>query len=179
MPPESTLRVANEPVNISASITRPANTTQYAVGDAVSESTTTPAGLVFSNAARIRGGKGTVLSALLIDSANQATKGDFDLFLFESAIGAARFQDNAAFAPTDAELETLVGVISFAASSFVAGNATAGASGNSCCLGLIGSPISFQAGATSRTLYGVLVARSTYTPVSAEKLTVRLSISQE
>lgn len=165
---------------INGSVTRPADTNVYAVGDAITDSTSAPTVLTFSGCARINQGSGTILGATLIDSANQTTKGDFDLFLFDTTYTVDN--DNAAFTPTDAEMETAVGVISFLGGFAKAGDATSGAGGNLIYAGQLGAyndPIVFQCGAASTSLFGALVARNAYTPVSGEKFTIRLRIAQD
>lgn len=159
--------------SISASVTRPADTTQYAAGDVV---TSSPAAvLTFSGAGRVNGGSGIVIDALLIDSANQTTKPNLELWLFSQA--PAIDDDNAAFTPTDAELANLVGIVQFT-TGFV-GDATAGAGGN-CVLPSERTylPVFYECAAAVTALYGVLVARNTYTPVSGEVFSVKLKVAQ-
>ena len=157
---------------IEAAFTRPADTTQYAVNDAVSDSTSAPTVMTFSDTGRTNIGSGLLRSALLIDSANQGTAGDFRLFLFDAAPTA--MEDNAAFDPTDAELANVVAVINF--TTDVDGNATAGAGGNAIyASGALDEPYYSASG----NLFGILTAQSTYTPVSAEIFTVRLKVSQD
>lgn len=168
---------AGKAIAIAASITRPNDTTAYAAGDAITDSTSSPTALAFSGAARVNGGTGVVVGATLIDSANQSTKGDFDLFLFEASYTPDN--DNSGVTPTDSELETCIGVIRFSAGDFVVGDASSGASGNALCLGPVANPFAFTCGGGSTSLYGALVARSAYTPVANEKFTIRLRILQD
>lgn len=159
--------------NVSANFTRPANTTAYASGDAVTNSTSAPVIMTFDGVARANGGAGVVISAVLIDSASQATKGNFELWLFDTTVTPDN--DNAVFTPTDTECGTLIGVIQFA-SPFV-GDATAGAGGN-CVYPVNGLTIPFTCGGSSDDVFGLLVVRNAYTPVSAEVFTVRLTVIQ-
>lgn len=144
-----------------ASFTRPSNTTAYTAGDVVS--TTAGAVMTFASDA-----EGLVRAAVLIDSAAESTKPEFDLFLFTVAPNAVA--DNSAFAPTDGEMLNCIGVVSFLAADFKA------ASGNGMTQGVMSDMSYLAAGGN---LYGVLVARNAYTPVSAEVFAVRLSIIQE
>ena len=114
---------------------------------------------------------------MLFDGANQTTKGDFDLLIFDTTYTANN--DNAAFAPSNSEMATCVGIIRFSSGNFVIGNAASGASGNSICPGTLTDNIGFKCGSSSSSLFGRLVARSAYTPVSAEVFTVRLLIIQD
>jgi len=160
--------------NVSGSLTRPNDANVYAAGDAVTDSTTSPAQITFSGCARVNGGSGVVLGALLVDSASQSTKGSFELWLFDAPVTPDN--DNAAFTPADAELATLVGVIPFN-SPFV-GDATAGAGGN-CVYDVTGLDLPFVCGGGSQSLFGLLVVRNAYTPVALEDFTVRLRIAQD
>ena len=161
---------------IKANFTRPADTTQYASGDAISDSTSAPTVLTFANVGRIDsavvGMGGLIIDALLMSSANQSTKGLFELFLFNVIVTA--MEDNAAFDPTDAELRTLAcAVIPFSVATV--GNAASGASGN-CVYEADNKDVPFQCATSDRDLYGVLVARNTYTPVSAERFDIHLLV---
>lgn len=154
------------------SITRPANTTAYTAGDVIAEVTTNDH-FVFSDAVKAGHNTGMISNARIFSSANQGTKLDAELWLFHTNITEAG--DNAAFAPTDAELLTLVGIIDFPVASWKAGNATAGADGNSVCV-VENIGIAFRA---IQNLYGVLVARNAYTPVESEVFTIDLVIAQD
>lgn len=161
---------------ISDTFTRPNDTTTYAAGDVVNNSTTTPEGLVFTNIVGGTNGKGKIAQATLTSSANQSTKGDFELWLFNTAPEVDN--DNAAFTPTDAELANLVTIIGFTGSTAIVGGAGSGAAGN---LVYFGVPKNGQKDAIiftktgSRVLYGVLVARNAYVPIAEEVFTITLS----
>lgn len=158
----------------AASYTRPGDTNSYAPGDVVCNSTSAPAALTFAAASLdplVR--SGVITHATLVCGANQATKLDSELWLF--TVAPAMDNDNAAFTPTDAELDNLVGIISLPASGAKAGDATAGAGGNA----VIEAPslaLPFQCAAGSTALYGVLVARNAYVPVASETFRVALRI---
>jgi len=156
---------------IEATFTRPADTTAYADGDTVCNSTSAPTIMTFSNVARA-GGLGAVLqSALLIMSTAAATAGDFDLLLFDTSITMSN--DNAAFSPSDSDVEKAVAVIQFRGTtngSKLAANIVYDA-------GAISRSVKCAASSTS--LYGVLVARSAYVPGNAEVFRVRLGVIQD
>ncbi len=158
----------------SASYTRPADVIAYAAGDVVANSTSAPVVLTFANCVRANGGTGMITNALMVDSASVATKGIYELWLYHTSPGADN--DNALFTPTDAELLNLVGVIPF--STAYVGDATAGAGGN-CVYPSPGLNISFKCAAAATSLFGILVIRNAYTPVSAEVFTITLNISQD
>jgi hypothetical protein len=160
-------------------ITRPANTTAYTAGDAISEVTTNDF-FTFTNVVNSKSGSGAIESAIIHSSANVATKLDADLFLFHTTI--TETADNAAFVPTDAEMLTLVGVIDVATANWTVGLATAGAGGNT-AIHITGLDMPFvltgTSSTTGRTLYGQLVARNAYVPVASEVFTVDLMIAQD
>jgi hypothetical protein len=166
------------------SITRPADTTAYSAGDVISEATTNDhytfgaagtSALNDTKLARAEVGTGTINKATLYSSANQATKLDAELWLFTSDI--TEVADNSAFAPSDAEVLTLVDIISFPTTGWKIGNATAGAGGNAVCV-VVNIDRPYKTG-TSGILYGQLVARNGYTPVSGEVFTVDLTVTQD
>jgi hypothetical protein len=138
------------------SFTRPANATQYSAGDVMGEL------LEF-----FTDQKGKIEGALLVDSTAEATKPEADLMLFDAAPTVAA--DNAAFAPSDDEMKRCVGVIPFLAANFKVGN------GNGVTAAATTTfPLPYFAAA--KKLYGVLIARNTYTPVSEEIFTLRLAV---
>lgn len=155
----------------SLSFTRPSDTTQYAAGDVIAA--TVQATLPFTGVPTISGGGALLQSAIISSRGNQSTKLDADLLLFSADISDLD-ADNAAFTPTDAQLETLVGVINFPTASWKAGDATSGAGGNAfCAVNNIGLVVKQD------TLYGVLVARNTYTPLSGEIFKINLGFVED
>lgn len=183
----------NRPAIISDSMTRPADTNAYAAGDVIATSTTAPVAQKLLLAASKLGGYGKIISASLLDSANQATKLEADVFLFTAAVGLDN--DNAAFTPTDAEMATLAAVIPLynktvdlvpstdavlttVSAAVYDGDATSGAGGNALFVRDDLSKI-FKCADASRDLWWVLVARNAYTPVSGEIFTLKLDILQD
>lgn len=155
---------------VTASITRPATTTAYTAGDVVTGSNNER--LVFEGLPPFVSDGALIESAVCIDGAVVATKPDLELWLFDTDITDLD-AENAQWTPTDAQLETLVGIISFATASFKLGDLTAGAGGNCACVqSNLGIAIK------TPTLYGVLVARNAYVPIASEKFTVRLGVIQ-
>lgn len=169
--------LAHRTARVSASLTRPSNADAYAAGDVIA-AVTTDDHFTFSGMGR--DGKdlrsGSIDAAVLISSANQTTKLDGELWIFDTDI--AEVGDNAAFAPTDAELDNLIGVIDFGVDDWKEGDATSGADGNA-VNAKTGIQLPFKAKDKNRELFGVLVARNAYTPVSAEEFTVILTISKD
>lgn len=160
---------------VTAQIARPSNTTDYASGDVIANITTNEL-LTFENAVKGLSQKlsGSISTARVHSSANVGTKPDLELWLFHTK--PALDVDNAVFTPTDEEMKTVIGVIDFPTGSWRVGTATAGAGGNSMCetknIGL-----AFRA--AGQDIYGALVHRAAYTPVSDEVFTVDLVITQD
>lgn len=162
-------------VTVSTTITRPSNTDTYAANDVICDSTSAPTIQTITGCSRYNLGTGTIIDAVLIDGGNETLKLDADFFLFDTTV--TMDNDNAAFTPTDTELGTCVGVISFIGGTARSG--TAGTSGN--CFypnALAGTPIVFTT-VTTTTLYGILVARNAYVPISGETFKIRMKILQD
>lgn len=154
--------------SFSASLTRPADTTTYAAGDVVTTPTTASV-MTFTPLSETPNIGCEIKSALLMSSAAQTTKIDAELWLFSATISDLD-ADNAAFSPTDAQMATLIGIIPFPVASVKTGDATSGAGGNAVCVAAnvgLACPVG--------TLYGVLVVRNAYIPVSGEIFTAILN----
>lgn len=100
-------------VTCRTDVTRPADTTAYAVSDALSDSTSAPTtgGFTFTGAGRVSGGSGIITDAKVTTSADAATPLQGEIYLFDTAV--TNINDNAAFAVSDAEIKTCIGVIPF------------------------------------------------------------------
>ena len=162
-------------VLVETTITRPADAVAYAAGDIIG--TTTDAGtstsvLTFANVARANAIGGVVASVMLIDSVNAATNIDCDIFFFNTTL--AQQADNVAFAATDAEMATCIGVVS------IVGTDGKESSNNIAYNGIMPSPgnIPFVPDAGSRNIFAVIVVRNAYTPASGEIFRVRTWIYQ-
>lgn len=131
----------------------------YAAKDAIG------ALLTFANAARVSGGSITVQSVQIADKGQQMAA--VDLVLFDRTFTAPT--DNAIFAPTDAEVLTCRGVISFYASDY------ADFSTNSVANKIVGLDMVLN----GTDLFGVLVARGTPTYTSTADIVVTVTVSQD
>jgi len=162
---------------VEASYTRLANTTQYTANDAMSDNTTGQVCLTFSNCARRKGGSGFVLGATAIDSANQTTKPQLTLYIFDTSVTAAA--DNAGFTLSDADAVNLIG--SFQFTGFEALDETAAAGGNAKdeALPESGGPFAFRCITSGQDLYGLVKVENAYTPVSGEIFSFRLHLLQD
>lgn len=145
-------------ITCSTDITRPANTTQYSVNEALADTTPTAGGFTFTNAARVSGGSGIITDAIILTDADAATLLQGEIMLFNQAVTA--IADNAAFAITDAEAKTLIGKIPFTLEDI----------GNSGWYHAQNLSIGFTCVGTADLRFLVRV-KNTYTPVSGEVLT--------
>jgi hypothetical protein len=152
-------------------MTRPNNTNVYAAGDEIADTAGTAAQRTFA-CARVNNGTGVITGACLIYSNNPVVTPVLELYLFDTDPTSAG--DNNAFAPTDAQLATAIGVITFPAPKV----GTTGTSGN---LIYVSDPLSIQFAATGGTtsIFGLLVTRIGFTPIAvSETLTIRLRVEQ-
>ena len=155
------------PVTVQTDVTRPADTTAYAAGDCLSDSTSAPTagGFTFTSAARKSGGSGIITDICLATSNDPATKMSGELWIFNQAV--TNVNDNAAFVVSDTEIKTCIGTFPF--TFFDAGNnGFAHLTGLSVMFTCVGS-------ANLRFLYRV---RNAYTPANAEVITATLKILQ-
>jgi hypothetical protein len=159
----------------SANFTRPADTTAYASGDLVANSTTAGSVLPLSFTAARQGHSGIVRRARLKKSGLTVTNASFRLHLYAAdpslASGIAN-GDNGAWSTNhssylgsfDLDLSGSNGRV-FRDSAQVIG------------VPAVGSEIGFKL-ASGLVLYGLLEARAAYTPASAEVFTVELEVHQ-
>ena len=159
---------------ITASYPRPADTTAYAVGDVLADSTSAATILTFANVARSAGLGFLIDGVTLIQSTAPTTLPSLELHLFDTSITMQN--DNAAWNPTDADLAKSLGYIKFPGTQ-VAG-AASGGNGNS-VLSVATDIKSRAAAAAATSIYGVIVVRNAYTPASAESFTFRLHVIQD
>lgn len=150
----------------TTSITRPADTTAYAAGDAIANSTSAPTsgGFVFSGIARASGKSG-IMSDLIVTSSNPAGGLSGEVYIFDTSVTAVN--DNAAFGISDAEAKTLVAKIPF----------TLSANTNNAMAQVTNLAIGFEA-VGSANLYFLVRVTAAYTPISGEELTFRLKALQ-
>ena len=168
-------RTFSDTFTITTSITRPADTNAYAAGDQVANSTSAPTVLTFTGAARYPGWGGKITKAEVLSSAYVAIAPDLELWVLTAT--ATPNNDNAAFAPTDAVAATAIARIPVSI-AFV-GAPTAGAGGNQWLESDLGVQYPYQCAADSQSLYGLLIARNAYVPVSGEIFTVRITCDRD
>lgn len=154
-------------------LTRQANATVYAAGQIVGGTSAALSQLKFP-LARQGGGSGKIKALVAIDESVPATKADLELWLFDTAPAAQA--DAAAFGPTNAELEALLGVIPIPVASW---KTTANGVAQHVVLnGQI--PFNCITGNNSDAIiYGILVVRNAYTPANGGKIKIRLQVAQD
>jgi hypothetical protein len=174
---------------VSASFTRPADTTSYASGDLVANSTT--AGSVvpvqLQNAGRTGADRlgGRILSARILKSTATQTAASFRVHFF-SVLPSFTNGDNGAFAIADAALPGYLGAIDvdLATSGVLVQASAARVIGRGYPVGgannLGSDGIPFQLTDQSNpALYAVLEARGAYAPGNAEVFTLLVDVQQE
>lgn len=152
-------------ITSSATVTRPADTTQYGANDLVANSTT--AGSVVPmqfGVSKVIGGRGKIFRVRLFKDAETTTAASFKLHLF-SASPTVSNGDNGAYAVTS--VANYIGAVAIDMSSSATATTTDLWKDGSCALGF-----EVRDGA----LYGLLEAIGAYAPASGEVFTVTLDI---
>lgn len=163
----------------ATTLTRPADTTAYAAGDEISNSTSqaSAAPFIFANVARSAGGGGIIRSILITSSDNAAAFAPA-LWLFTAA--PTMVGDNAAWALKAADAAA---VINAPTPDDTFRRSIGSAAGDTASLFFLGGPntlfseIAYQCASTSTSIYGVLLA-DVYTPLSAGTFTVTLTVER-
>lgn len=160
---------ATESLSSMVSFARPSDVNAYGAGDVVSDNAGAAKALVFPNC----GLGGLIVGASLV--VGESDTADFDLLLFESE--PTNFADNAALALVAADQPKLLGVVRFLTGAKVNVGTnlelyrTVSAGTDQSV-----PPIAYTT--ASGNLFGLLVTRSVYTPISACKFTIRLGIKR-
>lgn len=153
-------------------MTRPADTTAYASGDLVANSTTAGSvvPLVFNGVGRVQGGGVRIIAARIAKSGTGVTNAAFRLHLFSSApsLGGG---DNAALAM--GPLASYLGALDITVDRAL----TDGSFGRG--VPLVGVIMVAKLGAAETRLWGLLEARGAYTPASGEAFTVTLELERD
>ena len=166
-PSSATLLVAGSQVAVSASFTRPANTTPYTALSVISDSTTAPTILTFANSARVSGGSGLILSARHTKSSTTIAAANFRLWLYRATV--ANINDGSQFPLLYANRTNRFGFIDFTHTT-----QGTGSDSTSSLVTFVNLPFV----ATTTSLFGVLVALGAYVPTSGEQHYIELQIAQ-
>ena len=147
---------------VAISITRSANTTAYSTGQVINN-----AGSVAMVPVKIEKGdhqKAYITGGQGVDSVSQTTL-KFDVLLFSAPFNIAG--DGSAFNPTTAQLDAnYLGRMSF--------NAFTNLASNSICDAVTANAYPVIIDASKNSVYAVLVATGSYTPVSGENIQLKL-----
>jgi hypothetical protein len=160
-------------VALTVTKTRPGNTTAYAAGDVISESTSTGTAWVFSNAAKVKGGSGTIIRAALLDDDTAHTWSGVLLLFRVTPTG--NLDDNGANTePLSGTDDDFIGALAFdtlvdQGTGYSYATATPGNSK---------LPLPFVCANGDATIYGVLTTDA-FTPTSAEVFRIILQIVQD
>lgn len=160
---------------VSASYVRPGDTILYSIGDAVSNSTTTPLALTFSNTSRVNGGSGYIVNAYCSTS-QTAFSGALRLFLFKGNVAPIATSDNAQH-PLLAtnNVNRIIGYIDF--QSFITGG-----SGSDIAISVgafqQGRLMGFDTNLANSDLYGLVLVTAAFTPTSGQNFSFYLGIDQ-
>ena len=150
---------------VSANFTRPGDTTDYATGDLVANSTTSGSVTPMSfTASRYSGGSGIIRRARLLKTATSITNASFRLHLYGSSPTVTN-GDNAAWLSITADYLGYVDLVFGVTFSDDAMAVT----------GQVEIPFIPASGST---IYGLLEARGIYAPANAEVFTVYLDVLQ-
>jgi hypothetical protein len=153
------------------SFTRPADTTAYASGDLVANSTTAASVVPLSWGLNAIGRTGLIRGARLYKSNKVVTAAVFKLHLFGASPGTPTNGDNGAIVVASAA--DYIGSIDFDMTSTGFAGGTTGAFQRASTLG-----IGYCFPTLTSKLYGLLAAGGAYTPISAETFTATLEIEQ-
>ena len=123
--------------------------------------------LTFANAAASTGGGGVIKTVIIVDDAGQDV--ELELWLFNQTFTA--MADNAAWAPSEADLENVVGVISTEDSA--QGWLAAGTPS------VITIDVATRYDLTGTSLFGQLVTRGTPTFAATDDVTVKVGLLQD
>ena len=148
----------------TTNVTRPANVTAYSANTCLSDSTSAPTAGGFTLTSAVRAsGKTGLLTDMIITSSAPTGGLQGEIWLFDSAV--TNVNDGSAFAISDAEVKTLLGVVPFILTADT-NNAWAMVTGLNIGIVPVGS-------ANIRYLIKVKAA---YTPQSGEVITVRAKV---
>lgn len=143
-------------------ITRPSNTTAYSIGDVLSGN-----GILIPTTLDAFLGSLTIINSSIISSNPASTPALTLNFYSESFVVAA---DNAAYAPTIANQRKFLGKIKH--------TTWAATSSEKTSTNDISKPICVDSVLSAALIYCVITLESTYTPTSAETITIKLDITQ-
>lgn len=156
-------------ITLTAEITRPSNTTAYASNKVVSDGTLTT--LSVTNPSGSGGGVLTggasyqVKSVALYANSSGTTNASFDVYLYSSGVTAFSDQANHTLSYNDKNVR--IGKTSL---TFYTGDT------NSASAEAVNTDVDHVFKATGSNLYAIIVATAAYTPTSAEKFYLKVTL---
>jgi hypothetical protein len=156
-------------IRLSSTFTRPANTTAYAPGALVANSTTAGSvvPLAWTNAVEVAGLSLQVLRARIVTSSTSLANASFMVHLFEAS-PTVSVGDGAAF--DAAGVMSLSGISSYG--GFIPVNVLQAGSDGAIGFGAVGNVGGLTLLPAATTVYGLVECSGAYTPTSAETITV-------
>lgn len=161
---------------ITATFTRPSDTTQYAAGDVVGP-VTTPAAMSFPLAARANGGSGRIMELMLAFDLETITTATFRLHFFNAVLTPQA--DNAAFTGVSTNPATYLGYLDPPILVTQAGGTLGAIRHTVNSTTTSGLPFHYQCADGGSGLWVVITALGTYTPKSAGIVRLSLVIEQD
>lgn len=152
----------------SASFTRPVDTTAYAAKDVVSNSTSAPTVMTFSDIVATPGTGGVIKKATIFLNDDTIAK-SFKLHLYHTAPTAQN--DNGAFALAYADRTKYIGSVTF--------SATAADGTGSAVFVKTDVSLEFVTASSATAIYGILTAAEAITPSSAMQFTIELTADEK
>lgn len=148
---------------VSVNFTRPSDTTNYAIGDAMSDSTSAPSvfQLDLSSIGAVNGQSVEIRKVAVVSSAKQSTLPLINVYLSNTTFTATN--DNSALDIDDTTMEAGGSWFQCDTQNYTASNSRVSNLG-------INEPMILAA--ADNKLYGTLQAANAYTPVSGEKFTI-------
>ena len=162
----NSVRAIGYQVATSVLFTRPSDTIAYAAQDAVSNSTTAPALLQFTGAARSNNGTGLIVSARHLKTGTALA--NYRLHLYRNN-AASPVNDNAQFPLLFANRSNRIGFI-----DFNHGIGGTGSDSTNALSTFVNVP--FVCDAVTSSLFGILTTLTGYTPISGEQHFIELGI---
>lgn len=151
----------------ASELTRPSDTTAYAALDVISNSTSAPVVLTFTNLARITGGSGYIVKARVMTD-QKVVVARFRLHLFHTAPTA--INDNSPYLLLYANRANRIGQVDFSAAG------TEDATNSTAASALAKDErLAFVCATGDRNVYGILETLDAFTPASGQKFYVELT----
>lgn len=165
------MRVAQNLKIVTATFTRPANTTAYTAGDVVSDNASTTTPITLADVVEADGGSGNIVAARLSTNVVSLTP-RIRVHLFNAATATVS-ADNAARRETYANASLRLGYFDFAAmiSGADTGNSDMSYAQN------MALAVPIKAASTSTTIYAVLETLDGFTPASGQSFTLTLTVA--